>query len=695
MSGISRLISLCAAVLAILALPTLGQSTAPAATTGKESAKETDTKKTEKQPTLKQTIVVTATRSERMLNELPVSATVIDEEEIESAPAATVDDLIRTIPGVHMPLGSSLVNSVLQERFSMHGLGGDHALVLLDGIPMHDSYYGRVVWQKASLDSLERIEVIRGGNGSLFGNYATGGTVNLITRPVDSNEIRLDASRGSFDTNRGTLTIDRMIGDRFGARLSQHRIESDGYYNAVDPGPADVPVSNHSVITSLRGDFRPSAVTNGFVKLNWTTVDVSQGRQYSATDRDMFDFATSIHHAVGDRDLVSATLFRQNDDLRLLNTGTAGEASYVSSDSAITARGTGGSLEWTSQREGALAFLSLGLDFNEVDADEDRDSFNRTGTLTKTEMVTGRQEFAGLFGQVSWRPSSRVEVLTSARIDYFRNSKGEDAVVGGDVMKFPSSTKTEIDPRISVRYETGPGSALRAAVYRAFRAPTLRELYRNTQVRTSIILGNPYLKPETLVGGEIGFEHVFSRGRVEINLYRSDVDGNQFRAHVPGQPDNVFQNVNLGKSRSQGVEMSANAQFSRRWSLTAGYTFADSTVVSNPGDPSLEGKEIAEVPRHIGSLNLRYRGDDGLTVDLRGRAVGRSFGDAANRYPSPAHQVVDVHVSRRVTSWLDLYVKTDNIFDEKYYYTLTSGSTRACEPRNVMVGTRIHVPYGR
>ncbi len=143
------------------------------------------------QPVVNTTIVVTATRSPRELDDVPVSTTVIGEEEIEASPAPTVDDLLRTVPGVHMPLSSSLVTQPSGQRFSMRGLGGSRALVLLDGVPIHDPYHGTIEWDKVPLESIQQIEIIRGGSASLFGNYAMGGAVNIITKPVESRSISL------------------------------------------------------------------------------------------------------------------------------------------------------------------------------------------------------------------------------------------------------------------------------------------------------------------------------------------------------------------------------------------------------------------------------------------------------------------------------------------------------------------------
>lgn len=647
-----------------------------------------------KKPTVKQTIVVTATRSARELSTVPVSMSVVTEKQIESTPAQTVDDMLRTIPGITLPFSSSLATTLVGARFSMHGLGGNKALVLLDGIPMHDPYYGTVEWQKVPLDSLERVEVVRGGTASLFGNYALGGTVNLITKPVDSSEVRIDLSSGSFATRRGMVTVDQKIGSSLGLRLSRNQLASDGYYIASNPGPVDVPVSNDSAITRFRADYDASGRVSGFFKADWLNADLNLGTLLSRSTRKIFDLAAKVHRAVGTSGLVSAALFREHEDLHLVNSSTAGGTNHISTDSVVPTTDVGGSLEWSFQHQGAIAFVSMGVDLQRIVANETTQSFQASGALRQVDLIQGEQQFGGIYGEASWRPSEAIEVLASARFDYFENSNGSDNVVDGPASIYPATSTTQFDPRVSVRYAIGSHSALRAAAYRAFRAPTLRELYRNTQVGVTLILGNPYLTPETLVGGELGWEWATPRAHVDINLFRGDVDGLQVRGPVPGQPANVTQNSNIGKSRSQGIEAMADFQLSRRWKAAMGYTYTDATIVSNAVDPTLVGKDLPEVVPHVGTLGVGYHGSDGLTIYVQGRFLSQSYGEPANVRPQPAHNVVDMSVSRPVTSWLDLYARGANIFDEQYYYVLNPVTTKACEPRNISVGARIHLPTG-
>ncbi|HEX7705979.1 MAG TPA: TonB-dependent receptor [Thermoanaerobaculia bacterium] len=670
----------------ILSLLLLGSSPNPAIA---------DAEQQEAPPKVEETILVTATRSERALNQLPMSATVVTEERLETAPVRSIDDLLRGIAGVQPSIVSSSGSTPTNQRFTMHGLGGTRALVLVDGIPLHDAYSGLVQWQRVPLDTLRQIEVVRGGNASLFGTFALGGTINLITRPAERDLVAVDVSYGSFETTRAAVRVEHVITPDLAIRLTHHKIDSAGFDRVPFTGPVDVPAWVDSGITALRADYSLAEASRMFLSAAFNEIDVSQGTPLSYSKRDGFDGSGGFDHASATRGYFAAKVFHQRQDERLVNASIIGnrESEFLSQDALIPSRSTGGSVEWSYVRPGAIRFLSLGGDIRQVEASESRATFNRSGVNTQRNRLSGTQSFTGILGQVGWHPADRVEILTSARFDLYRNEDGIDSIEGGATTVYPETSSRQLDPRVSIRYATGSHSTLRASAYRAFNAPTLRDLYRNNQSGNSVILGNPYLEPETLVGAEAGWEWAGSRGRIEVNFYRNIIEGLQSRAAVAGRPPNVTQFVNLGTGRAQGVELTSSLILNRHWSIDASYTHADSIVTEDP-NPLLVGKRITEVPRDAGSLSLRYRGARGTVAEMRGRSVGHSFADADNLAKSPAHQVVDLSISQPVRPWLGVYLLAENVFDEMYYQALSgTGAYRSAPPRSITVGIKLRSTF--
>lgn len=650
-------------------------------------------------PKLSETIVVTATRSERSLSELPVSATVIGQREIEAVPPTFIDELLRAVPGVQMNLSGGAATFTAGQRLSMRGLGGQRALVLLDGISIHDAYDGTIQWQKVPFDNLRQIEIVRGGAASLFGNFALGGTVNLLTRPVNQNEARLDLQSASFSTTRAALTVDHTVNDRLGLRLSFDRFHSDGYDRVPNPGPVDINGWNDSWTTAGRADFELSDVTHGFVKGNRAKIHLSEGTEISVAERNIFDGSAGVQRMLGSSGLLSTTAFfrTQDEDTASGSILGARESEFLSQASTIPSDVMGGSVEWSTSRSGAISFLSFGVDVQRIETEEHRLQYNRNGSVQREVNLTGSQQFAGLFGQLSWRPlahrGDRLEILASARVDSYKSYDGRELIVKGAQTFYPEVSSTQFDPRVSFRYAVAKGTAIHGAAYRAFKAPTLRELYRSNQMGTSVALANPFLEPETLVGAELGVQWTNDRLHAEVNVFRSDIEGLQSRAPVPGQP-NAFQFLNLGKSRSQGVEAMADVRFSPSWSMNLGYTYSDAVVIEDPNS-ALEGKLIPEVVPRMGSIAVRYTGRDATAMTARYRLLSKSFGEAANLTPSPGYRVLDIAISRPILSWLDAYASLENAFDKGYYYVLSPTQSRSGQPRTFSLGVRMNIPTGR
>ncbi len=132
--------------------------------------------------------VTAATRSDVKIEDLPVSATIVTREEVQETAAQTLDELLLKVPGVNLQEPPSFAQHPTSNAVSMRGLGGERALVLLDGVPLNDAFFGYVQWNRVSMDSVERVEVVRGGASSLWGNYAMSGVINVVDKQPARND---------------------------------------------------------------------------------------------------------------------------------------------------------------------------------------------------------------------------------------------------------------------------------------------------------------------------------------------------------------------------------------------------------------------------------------------------------------------------------------------------------------------------
>jgi outer membrane receptor protein involved in Fe transport len=151
------------------------------------------------------------------------------------------------------------------------------------------------------------------------------------------------------------------------------------------------------------------------------------------------------------------------------------------------------------------------------------------------------------------------------------------------------------------------------------------------------------------------------------------------------------QRENLGRLRSRGVELDVQARVSDTLSLSAGYLHADSTVRSFAGSPGLVGRRVAQVPRHQGTLDARWRLASRANVALRARFVGEQFEDDQNTLALSGFATLDAVASVAVARGLEVFAAGENLFDRRYAIGRTPVTTVG-PPRSARAGLRLRLP---
>ena len=130
-----------------------------------------------------------------------------------------IDDVLRTTPRVDLLGYSADSQHPTSNSIGMRGLGGgaqgiSRALVMIDGVPLNDPFFGSIQWNRVPLDNIDRVEVVRGGGSPLWGNYAEGGVINIVTRTATLNELEADVRGGSYATYRTSVFGTYRLDDR-------------------------------------------------------------------------------------------------------------------------------------------------------------------------------------------------------------------------------------------------------------------------------------------------------------------------------------------------------------------------------------------------------------------------------------------------------------------------------------------------
>ena len=290
----------------------------------------------------------------------------------------------------------------------------------------------------------------------------------------------------------------------------------------------------------------------------------------------------------------------------------------------------------------------------------------------------GRQHTLGFFGQDAWLIGHGWMLTFGVRVDTWNNNSGYQSrtAFGSNTTtttEFASRTETAFSPRVSLLKSFANGMALKASVYRGFRAPTLNELYRNFRVGNVVTLANPALTGEHLTGGEAGVSQTVWRNRLTLrgNVFWSDIAEPVANVTIASTPVLITrQKQNLGESQARGFELAGEMQLTERWQISAAYLFVNSIVLHFAANPMLIGNFLPQVPQNQFSVQTSYSGRQ-WNVGVQARFLGNQFDDDLNTLPLGRAFSLDAQVSRALGRHTSIYFAAQNLTNDRFYISAT------------------------
>ena len=633
-------------------------------------------------------VTVTATRTEQRLGDTAASVVVLSSEELAASAAPTVDDALRQVPGFSLfrRAGSRFANPTAQGA-TLRGLGGSgtsRALVLADGVPLNDPFGGWIYWSRIPRVSLERVEVLRGAGSDLYGSGALAGVIQLLRRGAAEPALIAEASVGERGMLDGSAFVARTRG-AWGASLAAEGFDTDGYV-LVDPaerGPVDVPASSRHSSAEATVERRLAAKgrDNGrlFVRGSWFDEERGNGTPLQVNDTEMRQWSAGGDWTTGGAGALSLRLSGGDQDFRQSFTAvSAGRSSERLIRSQSVPSNFAGLSFQASRPLGDRHALVGGLEARQVRGTSDELVITPGGSQPVS--AGGRQRTSGLFLEDVVRATSRLSLTLGGRFDVWTNDE-----TGGE-----ERDESAFSPRASLLFQATDRWAWTASAYRAFRAPTLNELYRAFRVGDVLTQANPDLEAERLTGGETGALWTAPGGRITARATAFWMEVEQTIANVTlsTQPGLITrQRRNLGRTRSRGLETEATAR-AGRWTLSGGYLYTEARVESAPGEPGLAGLSLPQVPRHQASLQVRFDDPRLASVGLQARWSDGQFDDDQNQFRLGSFATVDALVSRNLGRGLSLFAAAENLFDERFDIGRTPVRTVG-PPRMVRAGVRV------
>jgi outer membrane receptor protein involved in Fe transport len=648
-------------------------------------------------PAFSEEVAVTATRIPTRVSESAASVVVLSAEDLDSTAAPALDVALRAVPGFTLFRRSdSRTANPTTQGASLRGVGGSggsRAAVLDDGVPLNDPFGGWVYWGRVARSSVERVEVVRGGSSDLYGGPALAGAINLIRRNPAGSSLDLEASYGSSQTPEASLFASGRAG-RWLARVSAESLRTDGYVSVApgERGAVDRAVSSRHEALDFAVERGAPGEDQYFLRGSTFVESRENGTPLQTNDTRIGQLTAGADWS-GDAGIFSLRGYALDERYhQVFSAIGAGRASETLTRRQTVPSWAGGVAGQWSRTFGAHRLVA-GLEGREVSGASEETIFS--GATSSIADAGGKQGTGAFFVEDVFSATPRLVLTAGLRADAWRNF---DAFrrTGPDRSRLSTTpladrSETAWSPRVSLLFRRGSAVSLTASAYRSFRAPTLNELYRDFRVGNALTLANDALGAERLQGGEAGV--LLSRGDlfVRANLFWMEVEDAIANVTLSVTPSLITrQRENLGRLRSRGVELDVETRLSDAVSLSAGYLYADSTVRSFPENPALVGNRVAQVPRHQGTLDARWRLGARARVALRARFAGDQFEDDQNTLSLSGFATLDAVVAVTLARGVEVFAAGENLFDRRYPIGRTPVTTLG-PPRSGRAGVRLRL----
>jgi iron complex outermembrane receptor protein len=630
-------------------------------------------------------MVVTATRTEKPVYDIPAAIDVVGGEELR-VHRANVDlsEGVGKIPGLVV---NNRYNYAQDLQVSSRGFGARAAFgvrgvrLLQDGIPltMPDGQGQTALFD---LDGANRIEVLRGPFAALYGN-SSGGVIHLLSATESKPaQIQANASNTDEGTWRGAMRFSGALGSSdFAGNLS--RFDTDGFrdHSAARRDFANLWVRFHpddvSTLTVL-GNWLDQPDTQDPLGLTQAQLDADPTQ--AGIGAEQFNTRKSISHAQGG--LAYDRAFSEQNSVRVLGYyGDRQVEQYLANPStAISGSGGvvdldrqfgGGGLQWHHSGtvgNGTYDF-TLGADYDHMK--ERRQGFvNNAGV--RGELRRDEDDIVDSFDQyliASWNPTERWQISGGVRRTDVSFEAEDFFIVPGNPDDSGSRDFQSTQPVLGVLFKVTPAVHLFASAGEGFETPTFSEMAYRPDGLPGL---NFDLKPADSTNFEAGAKMQLGQAtRLTTTLFHSDTDDDIVTGPAPFPGRNTF--VNADRTTREGAELAlSTAALDSALTLDVAYTYTRARFEDfvNFAGLDLSGNQIPGVPENAAYAELNWHHQrSGFTAGVEGRWADQVFVDDINSASADSYVVFNIHAGfrQRVGTWrFEEFLRVDNVADEEY-----------------------------
>ncbi len=533
-------------------------------------------------------IVITGTRTERYLKDVPVTTQVLKGRKLYEAGPMDVSQILGELTGV------SVVENQFGTGIELSGFGADHILVMIDGMEILGRTNGQLDISQVAADQIERIEVVKGASSALYGSQAMGGIINIITKkPQKDFNISAGGDVGKYGRYNGNITLMGGFGNW----------RSKFYFNTRKYGGNDL--NNNSLWENGSGYNKYNTglrlenpqILKGILRLDSKVFFEKQKLNSENIFEDITDnlrLSNRLEYEGNRKNIQYNTGFEYSHFNHLYEQFVIKSNFKKASDRTIE---NFYKTDMTFQIEQTKHLVNGGVGFEYETIESDRIK----PKTQKSDLLYG-------FAQDDWQLTQKITFLTGFRIDVH------------------SLYGSYLSPKLSFMYKPEPISRIRFSYGRGFKAPTFKEMFLDYTV-LSIgynIIGNPDLEPE------ISNSLIFDMERWQTNKYHGRI--NVFYNEITNLIDyesrgfdetgvHIWQSANIFKAITKGFDIDLTYFFTPKIEFAIGYSYLHTWDVDNSSPINLKAK-------HKGNSKLRFQLPWGINYNIRAQYVGeRYFGE--------------------------------------------------------------------
>jgi len=609
-----------------------------------------------------------------------------------------MDDALRQVPGFSVfRRSSSRVANPTTQGVSLRGLGASgpsRALVLEDGIPMVDPFGGWVYWDRIPREELSSLEVVRGGASSLYGSDALGGVVQFLSRVPKGPSVSIDSAYGTENTPNLSAWTGTVI-SRWDLEAATDMSRTDGYIlvPSSERGAVDTRANSEHAAVDGEAGYKISEGGRAFLRGSFFDESRNNGTPLTKNSTGTGSGAAGFTRPLGTNDSIEARVFglAQGYDQTFSSIAANRSKETLTDVQHVPSQQLGASAQWNHVFRGHT--LIVGGDAQEVLGASDE----RLVLASAYNIAGGRQRTTGIFGQDIFRMGSKWTFIGGVRWDDWSNFDGSAVKISAPSGKavgqsYADRSESAFSPRLSLMRALTSNVSVSFSGYRAFRAPTLNELYRSFRQGITVTNSNPLLRAERLTGTEAGLkETALAKLETRETIFWADIVDPVTNVTLSATPTLITrQRQNLGRTRSLGAELEAVAHLSPSIEISGGYQYVHAYV--EDASASLIGKSVPEVPRHQFTWEARYWRPERIMLSVEGRYSSLQYDDDLNTLPLGQYYVMDLFAGRQVRSGLTVYVAGENLSNQRYATASTPPVVSLGPPVLGRIGIRYEFP---